>query len=192
VTFNPNAPQATDPILQSFFQLRANFQTIGSSFAENHALMDRNVKNNGKHTTLSLQNVSDPVTAATQISIYNKAVATIPELFFRPSSNQTPIQMTYPSIDTDNATDQYSFVAGPFVVYFGRLTDPTDGQIVTLLPATTLIYVDVTVTNSRIKLSLAVSAIDIATNIVGNSFTIRFATRQVTDKSDAFYVAIGV
>ena len=68
------------------------------------------------HTLLTLRpQATDPTTAADQIAIYNKLVTGIPEIFYRPNSNQTPIQMTYPSLLTDSSNAQYSFIAGPLL-----------------------------------------------------------------------------
>ena len=141
----------------------------------------------------------DPTTSATQVAIYNKLVtygaAQIPNLFYRPNSNQTPIQMTYPSISTglDNGTppkyliQQYSFVAGPFIIYGGLISAPTNGKVVTLTPGTNLLYVDIICANVVPQAGIVI-AVAIPTNVTGTSFTISFSS---TLKFDIYYLAIG-
>ncbi len=77
-------------------------------------------------------------------------------------------------------------MAGPFLIYGGFILNPTIGQLVTLLPATTLKYVGLT--TSGATGGPLVSAV--ATNFVGNSFNINF-TVGVTIPI-LYYMAIGV
>jgi hypothetical protein len=143
------------------------------------------------HNQLTLRPQSgDPTTSATQTALYNKLVSTIPELFFRPNNSQTAIQLTYPTIKADSSNTQYSFVAGPFVVYAGLLTGVTDGQVITLSPSTTLLYVGLTVTNFKVNNPVGVS-ISTATNISGSSFTVRFLSFSGATTRDIYYIAIG-
>jgi hypothetical protein len=72
-----------------------------------------------------------------------------------------------------NALGQQSFIAGPFLVYFGFIEIPggvPNGTMVTVLPSSTLIYANVN--------QLGVTAIPansvVATNITGNTFLIKF------------------
>ena len=188
MAFSPNIPTVTDPILQSFKQLRANFQGINESFADNHQALTNDLEFAGMHDLLTMRPQSgDPTTSAVQIALYNKLVTAIPELFFRPSSNQTPIQLTYPSIKTDSSTAQYTFMAGPFVVYGGLVTSPASNQTVILSPTTTLVYVGLTVTNSKRKIGISTA---IPTNIVGSSFDISF--QGTPSLFDVYYLAIGI
>lgn len=176
--FNPNIPQGSDPLPQSGKQIRANFQAINAAFADNHVALTQDNEFSGMHTVLTLRPQSgmsaDPTTSATEIAIYNKEVSTIPELFFRANNSQTPIQLTYPSISMGvNLPDQYSFVAGPFVIFGGFKIKPANGLLVTLSAATTILYVDlifssVTGTFPNVPLMAA------PTSIIGNQFNISF------------------
>ena len=190
ISFNPNIPQVTNPTLQSFFQLRANFQAINAAFTTNHAPLVGNNETFGKHSALTLRAQNgDPVTDPTQIAIYNKLVSSIPEMFFRPNSSQTPIQLTYPSIKTDSSNVQYSFVAGPFIVYGGFITGPiTQGQVVTLNPGTNLRYVDLMMTNSKVLPLISHTLAPILTG--GTTFTINYQN-STNNVFDAYYFAIG-
>lgn len=200
MAYNNNVPLGTDPILQSYGQLRANFQAIDAAFADNHVGITQDEKIAGKHNMLTLRPVSpDPATLANQIALYNKLVSSVPELFYRPNNNQTAIQLTYPSLQTGLQStnpdvyfaQQYTFVAGPFIIYGGRITAPTSGQLVTLTPGTTLLYVDLTVTNPQSGLPINRSNTAVPTGIAGNSFTITYSN-LILGTIDIYYFAIGV
>lgn len=199
MSFNSLIPQTTDPTLQSFSQLRANFQAIAAAFGDNHVGLTKTSDVMGKHNVLTMQPVmSDPATSATQIALYNKLVSSVPELFYRPSSSGTPIQMTYPSLQTGIQTTnpnvyyptQYSFVAGPFIIYGGIVIKPTNGQTVTLTPGTTLLYVDLVVANSSFIAPLPSYAVP--TSISGTSFNISYQTPGAGETIDVYYFGIGV
>lgn len=198
MSYNPNIPQITDNTLQSYGQLRGNFNAINSSFAKNHVGLTRDPEFSGMHSVLTMFPTTDPATSPTQIALYNKLVGGVPELFFRPSSNQTPIQMTYPSIKTGLQStnpdvyynDQYSFVAGPFIIYGGFIANPTNGQVVTLTPGTTLLHVDLIAVDA---VTVVTPAYAIPTSIAGTSFTIKFSTAFVAPKEmNLYYFAVGL
>lgn len=192
MSFDPNIPTTSDSTLQSFQQLRANFQAINNAFSENHIGLTQNQIYAGMHDNMIFEPTTDPATSATQVAIYNKLVSTIPELFFRPSSSQTPIQLTYPSIKADSTSTQYTFMAGPFVIYGGLIKTPTQSQVVTLTPVTTLIFVDLIATNyTNIPSAKAIiNPIPIA--IAANQFTIHLVPQSTIGQYDTFYFAIGV
>lgn len=197
-SFNPNIPQPTDKILQSFYQLRGNFNAINSVFGVNHVALTQDTTISGMHTVLTLRpQTADPTTSADEIALYNKLVTyagkNIPNLFFAPNSSQTPIQMTYPSIKSDDSDTQYTFMAGPFIIYGGllkNLTQANNGQLITLTPGTTLIYVDLTVANAVIGPLIIGMAIPV--NISGTSFNINFQPIGIGEKFDLYYLAIGI
>ncbi len=191
MSYNVNIPQITDPILQSQPQIRTNFQIINNAFADNHLGLTKNQDFSGMHNVLTLRpQTIDPATSATQIAIYNKLVSTIPEMFFRPNNSQTPIQLTYPSIKVDSTNTQYSFVAGPFVFYFGFIANPTNGQVVNLSPGTTLLDVDIIIDSYKGSPTAVAMAIPI--NIAGNSFTIKTQVFSGSTTFNIFYMAIGL
>lgn len=157
----------------------------------------------GMHNTMTFrkQIAGDPTTTVDQVALYNKLVSTIPELFFRPSNNQTPIQLTYPTISTGLQSSnpdvykptQYSFVAGPFIIYGGILHNPTIGQVVTLTPGTSLLYVDLLMTNVKNRIAtLVYDAAATTLNTPANSFTVRYQTGISSTDIDIYYFAIGV
>lgn len=196
-SYNSSIPLATDAMLKSQVQIRANFQSINAVFSRNHVHLN-NVPNQGKHNILSLRKqAADPTTGADQIALYTKLVGGIAQIFFRPENNQAVIQLTYPSIlgvtpITTNpdvyAATQQTFVAGPFVVYGGLITGATNGQLVTLLPASTLIYVGLTIANASPLASGNLTAA--ATNMLANSFNIAF--QQSQGPQSVYYLALGV
>lgn len=198
MSYNPNIPIITDPILQSASQIKANFKAINAAFADNHVGLTRDDEFSGMHTALTLQpQAGDPVTSVNHNAIYNKLIGGVPELFFAPNNSQTPIQMTYPSLVTGlQSTNpdvyfvrQYSFVAGPFIIYGGKITNPTQGQTVTLTPGTTLIFVDLIVANSKILPTQIATAIP--TNITGTSFDITYQS-TISANFDVYYYAVGL
>lgn len=193
MSFNVNIPVVTDPILLSAFQLRANFQAIASAFASNHLRLNDNPDTAGKHRVFTFrpQN-SDPATSADQVALYNKLVSSVPQLFYRPNNSQTPIQLTYDSIKVDSSENQYTFIAGPFIVYGGILRNITVGQVVNLSPGTTLLYVDLQAANVSSSFpKFTVLPGPIPTNITGTQFTI-YNQAFTTGHLDAYYFAIGV
>lgn len=194
-SYNASIPLVTDRILKSQKQLKANFQAINSVFAINHVGYNQDPLLAGMHTLLTVRpQTGDPVTSATQIALYSKKVTygptNLPNLFYAPSSSQTPIQMTYPSIKADKTDTQYTFMAGPFIIYGGLIKWPiTQGQLVVLTPGTTLLHVDLTMVNSIIGIKPSMA---IPTNITGTSFNISFQGLVLGEKFDAYYFAIGL
>lgn len=188
MSFDPNIPTVNDDILQSFFQLRANFQAINSSYADNHVGLTED-ENQGMHNYLLYKDQAvDPTTSADQVAFYNKIVSSIPQLFYMPNNAQTPIQMTSEWVKTDSSNTQYSFMAGPFVVYGGLVSNPTQGQTVTLTPNKTLRYVDLTVVNSSLTGNSG-GVMAIPTSIAANSFNISY--QPTTSTFNVYYFAIG-
>jgi hypothetical protein len=197
MSFNPNIPIGTDPILQSQAQLKANFQAIGQAFSNNHIPLTSDSDFSGMHNVITLRpQTGDPTTGVDQTAIYNKIVASIPEMFFRPNSDQTPIQMTYPSIRTGLQTapdtyfpDQYSFAAGPFIIYGGLIKGVSNGDGKTLAPGTNLIYIDLIVVSLAFPTQTKCYEA-IPTNILGTSFNMTWSP-TILDKLDIYYFAIG-
>jgi hypothetical protein len=151
-----------------------------------------NSDNEGMHSVLTLRNQNNvnPATSANEVAIYNNIVSSIPELIYRPNNSQTPIQLTFPSIDTTTVNRKYTCGAGPFVIYGGLIPAATNGQVVNLSPVTTLQYVGLVMANIKAP-NILVSYVAAATNVAGNSFTISF-NAAVTGPRDIYYFAIGV
>jgi hypothetical protein len=172
--------------------MKANYIAINQAFGTNHVALTQDQALAGMHAFLLLMQVSNPTTSATQIALFNKLVSGVPNLFYQGNSDATPIQMTYPSIKVDSSATQYSFVAGPFIIYGGYLNNVTQNQVVTLNPGTTLLYVDLIATNIRNGLGNVNSQlVPTLLNTPGNSFTIRFQANTFS-QYDAYYFGIGV
>ena len=200
MAYNVNIPVGTDPILQSAAQIRANFQAINQVFAENHVpLTAEDETTVGMHNIVVLrkQTGGDPTTTANQVALYNKLVSSVPNLFFRPSSNQTAIQLTYPSI-VNTGLMQYSFMAGPFIIFYGFISTPTNGQVVTLSPGSSLIYADLTMAYLNPDpggVTAPATAAATLLNTPANSFTIKYATLfnfALNPNGGVFYLAVGL
>lgn len=196
MSFNAAIPQATDPRAQSAIQMKANFQAINSVFSVNHVQINGDPVNGyeeGQHVVLTMRpQAGDPVTSADEIAIYNKLVTGVPELFYAPNSAQTPIQLTRDSIDTTTANAKYTFIAGPFTIYGGKISNPTNGQNVILSPTTTLLYVGLVV-NILKFISPTTIYTACATNLVGSAFDISYSTTITNPNAlDVYYFAIGI
>lgn len=196
MAFNPNIPQNSDYMMVSQPEIQSNFQTIFSSFSENHVPLNSEAPLQGQHSQIVFrEQTGDPTTSADQVALYTKASGSDTVIFYRPHSNATPIQLNYPNISTGLAstnpdvykTTQYSFIAGAFVVYFGKITGATNGQVIALTPSTTLIQVGCTLSAAFV---LVTSTMAIATNISGNQFTIK-VDNTLPNPFDFYYVAIG-
>ena len=187
MSYSSSIPQASDPRAQSQGQINSNFQAINSVWAVNHAPLT-GTATQGQHDVLTIRpQTGDPTTAANQVALYNKLVSTIPELFFRPKSNGTPIQLTAGTINAGTGGTQQSFIAGPFLIYCGFIASPTNGQTVTLLPSSTLKYVNINQLSASGTFPIKSVA---ATSISGNTFVISYAVSGVTIPY-IYYFAIG-
>lgn len=192
MSFNANIPQITDSLFQSFSQLRANFQAIDAAFSVNHASMSGDLDVAGAHTALTMlpqAAMTTPTTDADQVCLFTQIVNGVPNLFFEPNSNQTPIQLTYPSV-LNTGLMQQSFLAGPFIVYGGFINAPTQGQTVTLTPGSSLIYVDLTVAFYVGPIRFPATAVPV--NVAGMSFDISFTNTMVGQSFGVYYFAIGL
>ena len=202
-SFNPNIPASSDYMLQSQPQIRANFQAIFAAFAQNHENLNQPLQ--GAHNVILFKEKSNPTTDANQIALYTKQVPPVTGLrclFYMPNSSQNPIQLTYPSISTgkDTATppkylvQQYSFLAGPFVVYGGIFKSVSSGQLITMTPSTTLLFIGLTINGAHSTVSPGpgdanIFATACATNISTNTFNIQFDSSLPTQ--DVSYFIIG-
>lgn len=197
--FNPSIPMPGDFLGISQKQILSNYQAIATAWLENHVPLT-NVDNVGKHEVLTLRpQGSDPATTANQSAIYNKLVTGVPQLFFRSDTNQTPIQWSNSNLSTiqTGATPdaQSSFLAGPFTIYVGFFPNCPLGQIITVLPSSTLIYVGLsTILPSGVSPGIATTAA--AFGMAGNQFQVTFnntATGIPTPKTPTiYYTAIGI
>lgn len=189
--FNPNIPQASDPIQSDYLPLRSNFQAIAAAFDKNHVGLTQDPSISGMHDLFLFQpQTVDPSTGPDEVALYTKLVSSVPNLFYRPSNSQDPIQLTYQSVKTDGSNDQYSFVAGPFLIYGGLIQTPTNGQTFTVTPASNLIYVDLTLVNVSNRSTRFLVAAPV--NISGSSFDIEFPVSAEATTFDLWYFAIGL
>jgi hypothetical protein len=203
MSYFSSIPQASDPRAESQGQILSNFQTINSVWAVNHAgLTGTSIQ--GRHDVLTIRpQTVDPTTSSSQVALYNKTVASIPELFFRPKSNGTPIQLTYPTLTTSLPGPpvtypdmQQTFMAGPFVIYSGvvRQGAPTgipSGTTVTVTPSSNLIYVSLTTSGARLGGVTQVPFYVIPNNISANTFQIYFIPGSLIIPL-VYYFAVGV
>ena len=176
-------------MVKSQKQIRANFQAIATVFSENHVRMNDQFQ--GMHNFLVFRpQTVDPTTSSTQICLYTKLVSSIPQLFYAPSSSQTPVQLTYTNPQTGIQSknpdvyfpDQYSILAGPFIFYAGLIKGVTDLSTKVLSPTSTIIYAGAKTIFIDNKAARGISL-----TFTGN--TITFFTGGLT--LDVYYIAIG-
>ena len=128
--FNPAIPVGTDAMQLSCQQLRGNFTQIFNAFAENH--LPLNDGNQGMHSQLELvQQSGDPTTGSDEVALYSKSgTGSQPQIFFMPASSGTPIQISNNKVISTGPYYQ-SFMAGPYVVLFGKVLNYTNTQTFT-------------------------------------------------------------
>lgn len=202
MSFNAAIPVVTDPMLKSQLQTKTNFQAMNNVFGQNHLPFTADAEFSGMHSVVTFrEQTGDPTTSAIQTSLYTKQVGSLPQLFFRPNSNQTPIQMTNSNVKTGLQStnppkylaQQYSFIAGPFTVYGGYLSGINAGASFTLSPTSTLIYAGATLDSDAFTVggSTGVIAFPGAIAIIsGSSITIQF--QDGINPRNVYYFAIGI
>lgn len=192
MSYNTGIPNSSDPRALSQRQILANFQSINSVWAVNHSLLTGDAPQ-GQHDALTLRpQTGDPTTAANQVALYNKSVSSIPELFFRPPSSATPIQLTYPSLQT-TGSQQYSFVAGPFVINFGYIINSAgipSGYTVTLPGGSSVLFASVTTSGASLLTTTKLPLYAVASNYSTNTFQVYY-TPGTLKIPILYYVAIG-
>lgn len=193
MSYSTSIPNASDPRAQSQSQLLANFQALNSVWAVNHSNLTGDAPQ-GRHDVLTIRSQTvDPTTSASQVALYNKVVSSIPELFFRPKSNGTPIQLTYPSQSATSGTQQYSFVAGPFVINGGFILNPSgipSGTPITVPGGSSILFASCTTSGATYLTTATPPKYVVPMNIVGNTFDVYFlpGTLKVTI---LYYLTIG-
>lgn len=194
MTYFPNKPVGTDFLLQSQPELLQNFALSLQSWNANHITFNQD--DGGKHRLTSLRKQTvDPATAADENALYSKEgiPAGQPLLFYRPHSNATPIQMTYPSV-VNTGDAQYSYMAGPFIFYFGKIASATNGQIVALTPASTLITVLLQISSKKYfpvgNQNPFAQAFNV--NIPPSSFQVLLINTPPASINDVYYIAVGL
>lgn len=199
MSYSSNIPNLNDFLSLSQKQMLSNFQEINSSFFRDHVGLTE-VSDVGQHKSMTFRPQSgDPTTGATQCALYNKLVSTVPQLFFRPINNGTPIQLTNSNLNTvqTGATfdSQSSFLAGPFTIYMGYVSNCPNGQPVILTPSSTLQYVGLSTVIAQQPIPSQFN-IAVPINRTGSQFVIQYTftipvTVPPTPLPTIYYMAIG-
>ncbi len=198
MSYSTNIPLITDFIQKSQKQMLANFQAINQSFFKNHVGLTSN-EDAGKHKVLLLRPISDPTTSSAQCSFYNKLVTSVPQLFYRPALNATPIQMSNSNLNTLQtgapARTQVSFLAGGFTIYMGFIPNCIPNTLVQLTPSTTLKYVGVTTffPSGQLPANIPKIASAVSIGMVNpNEFVVSYGNFSPTVNPTVYYMAIGI
>lgn len=196
MSFNSTIPNRGDFLALSQKQVLGNFTAINNAFLVNHVALTA-VENVGMHTSLTFRpQVADPTTTPFQSALYNKLVTSVPQLFWRPNSNQSAIQLTNSNLNTiqtgASGDTQSSFIAGPFTIYLGIVRNCGPFTSITVSPSSNLIYVGLsTILSNTAKPGSNNNAQ--AINITGDTFTINYNSGNIAfvPFPTIYYMAIG-
>lgn len=146
MTYNPDIPNNFPPPNVAVDKIRTNFSQYAQVFDNNHAAL--NSSHQGKHTHVIMQQQSDdPEVEGSFDSLYGKSVTStlntsdqvfvkIPE-FLPNNQPNTPMQLTFNSVNTTGPSQYQSFLAGGYIIYFG--TTSNIAVPITLVPAPSII-----------------------------------------------------
>lgn len=139
MTYSPNSPLPQNSPKQDQPQIKTNYGQWDAVFKENHTALNSNAQ--GTHSEVVFKNQTvDPDITGTWGTVYSKTgtgVANQPNLFWRtfkflPDQDNNPIQLTFNQV-VKIGTQQQSFIAGGYIVYFGTATSSGAG-VVTFAP----------------------------------------------------------
>lgn len=92
MTWRVTEPQGSTNISTGAGYIRENNLAIQNTVGVDHYYMGQTY--DGKHSKVTLREVSNPTTSSNEVAIFCKDVSTISELFYRMSSNGTVVQLT--------------------------------------------------------------------------------------------------
>jgi hypothetical protein len=116
MAYQPNKPEATDQLSQSQTDLQNNFQSINTSFNQNHVTFD--IADTGKHKFIQFPvQAADPVAVAGQVDVYNKLFGAVNELYIQ-KSNGTQVPVTA----STQAQTGYCYLPCGLIMKWGRGT----------------------------------------------------------------------
>lgn len=174
--FDPTKPTDLPPPSVSVDTIRTNFSSYADVFDNNHIAL--NLSNEGKHNQVILQQqFGNPVVNGNFADLFSKIIsaqsgnsqelhAMIPRFLPNDFAYQ-PQQLTFNIVNTVGPNQYQSFIAGGYIVYFGKVTQgpgsavslsvalsPTPSQVVcvianstTVINSSTFFYQPVAVNN---------------------------------------------
>jgi len=168
MTYNPDYPENTPPPDTGINNVRTNFSTYATIFSNNHVALNAN--NQGKHSNVILQQVSDPSVEGGFDALYSNVASTnlgatleifakIPQFLSLDKPNN-PEQLTFHTVNTAGPVYQ-SFLPGGYLLFFGQVT-----QIAQVNPPVIPIVVTLSPVPTEILCVIANS-----TNVIGTSTT---------------------
>lgn len=106
-----NVPLSGQTLNDTRDPIRNNFSTINTAFLQDH--VEYNLAGQGKHNRVTMPiQVGDQPTTATEMALYTKNVAGIPQLFLRRNTNGAVI---------DLSSMAYNFTSSTIINGYGRL-----------------------------------------------------------------------
>ena len=122
MSFTPSIPQSGQTLGQTQQSVQNNFTNYNNVVSQDH--VSPNSTGQGKHNKSTYKEQgSDPVTIADELAAYAKAVSGISQLFLRPESAGTPVQMS--RLDTGASTanadnsNGWTFLPGGLIFQWG-------------------------------------------------------------------------
>lgn len=150
--YDPTKPTNEPPPDTGILSVRDNFLQYSQVFDNNHVALNAN--NQGKHTNVILQQqFGDPIIEGGFDSLYSKVVvaasgaklelfARIPQ-FLPLDKPNNPTQLTFSTVNTVGPSQYQSFLAGGYLIYFGKVTNNVLNtplaSVITLVPIPTKI-----------------------------------------------------
>lgn len=123
--YTPNIPTATQFISSSQPLIQQNFQNINTLIDVNHYTFGTGATLEGKHKEVTFPvQAADQTTLAGEVALYSKTVVT-PQLFYRPQSNGTPINI---SAAIASNTGETTLISG-IKMKWGRGTTDASGVL---------------------------------------------------------------
>lgn len=199
-TYNPSEPQDLPPPSVAVDTIRNNFASYADVFDNNHIAM--NAANEGKHSQVILQEqVIDPTINSNFADLFSKIIsaqsgfsqelhAMIPK-FLPNNKPNTPQQLTFNQVNTAGPNQYQSFIAGGYIVYFGKVTQAgvAAAITVTLVPAPTEIVCAIANSTTIISSSTFFYA-PVAVNVINNfQFNVNPSTNAGVPR-DFFWICI--
>ena len=95
MSYNPNIPTSAQIPSQSQFDFLTNFGQLNTVFNVDHyTYNEANANLRGKHLHTIFPNGAAPATIASEVALYAKLVSAASQLFFRPESAGTEVQVS--------------------------------------------------------------------------------------------------
>lgn len=153
MTYDPNTPQSQPSPAATQSQIQTNFAQWAAQFVKNHSGMNSSSEGDHEAVVMEIQAIDPPVLenflalyckpAFSNIGVQGQLFARIRQII--PLITNSPMQLTYHTVNTVGPTQFQSFLPNGYVLYFG--TTNAVGTI-TLSPAPSIILCAIAIPNT--------------------------------------------